>query len=547
MSTTEDTRVAASPTPAGWYPDPWGQHGRRYWDGDDWTGITDDAPVAAPARNRFVRAAVVGAAGLAVVLAAVSFTDRREKLAILAVVLVLPLALANLAQLARVGPALPRSRFASVAAWVLVVSVVAVGGYRGFQRPSTCTDRIAANARLAGCDLSTRDLTTYDLHGADLSGANLSGADLNHVDLAGANLSNATLANTNLSGARLDDTDLRGAVIDGTTLESATLDHAKLADTTLRNVDAAGVRLPGADLTSAQIVGSDLTGGVLRAAALDKTVVDGTTLDGAMFDDATLTDAQWSNVHAPGASLAHADLTRATIKASNLMAVALDGARLQRAVIEDTSFVSGTLTGTDFTDATLTRVAFEQVDLTGAKGLSDQALAGAFSVAPADVASTLSARGLFLDAWGSTYTAAESVCAGTPSPSAATTPANGTWVVVVNQGPTSFEWPTTPPALRYVELVVCVGDTTTADIDECGPYVYADGSPAHPITRYRESVTVRVVNPTTAAVVSEQTFAGPDPDPCPMVVSASTYRMGGDLDVAAVEAGYTQMVAAAGG
>jgi hypothetical protein len=48
MTDAVDAQATPSP-PAGWYPDPSGEHASRYWDGATWTDQTTDAAPAAPA------------------------------------------------------------------------------------------------------------------------------------------------------------------------------------------------------------------------------------------------------------------------------------------------------------------------------------------------------------------------------------------------------------------------------------------------------------------------------------------------------------------
>ena len=42
-----------APTAAGWYPDPSGAAGQRYWDGLAWTDVRVSPPAAEPAERRF--------------------------------------------------------------------------------------------------------------------------------------------------------------------------------------------------------------------------------------------------------------------------------------------------------------------------------------------------------------------------------------------------------------------------------------------------------------------------------------------------------------
>ncbi|WP_433324822.1 TIR domain-containing protein [Spirillospora sp. CA-294931] len=93
-------------------------------------------------------------------------------------------------------------------------------------------------ARLAGEDLSYRDLQEVDLTGADLTDA----------QLVGVNLSRATLRDASLAGARLDEARLTGADLRG-----ADLSRARLARADLRDVAVEGSRWTRAALISSNI------------------------------------------------------------------------------------------------------------------------------------------------------------------------------------------------------------------------------------------------------------------------------------------------------
>lgn len=69
---SSDARLAPSQnTPPGWYPDPWQQTPRRYWDGMAWTGDVDTASayasVATPAKDDPLRMILpIGRSGWAI-------------------------------------------------------------------------------------------------------------------------------------------------------------------------------------------------------------------------------------------------------------------------------------------------------------------------------------------------------------------------------------------------------------------------------------------------------------------------------------------------
>jgi hypothetical protein len=50
MAMSESAAAAAAMAPAGWYADPYGRDGQRYWDGSTWTAHF--APATEPAGSR---------------------------------------------------------------------------------------------------------------------------------------------------------------------------------------------------------------------------------------------------------------------------------------------------------------------------------------------------------------------------------------------------------------------------------------------------------------------------------------------------------------
>ncbi|WP_375539064.1 pentapeptide repeat-containing protein [Actinomadura sp. J1-007] len=99
-----------------------------------------------------------------------------------------------------------------------------------------------------------------DLRGAKLAGEDLSYRDLQEVDLSGADLTDAQLVGANLSRA----------VLRGASLAGARLDEARLAGADLRDADLSRARLARADLRDVAIDGSRWT----RAALIDAALPD---------------------------------------------------------------------------------------------------------------------------------------------------------------------------------------------------------------------------------------------------------------------------------
>jgi uncharacterized protein YjbI with pentapeptide repeats len=487
MSRQGGSTETATPT-TGWYADPLRIHDERYWDGDEWTGDTRDRPV--PVWRWVVRVLLVASGVVAITLSLLSLSESREKLALTAVFIAIPLVIATSVQtvLRHVG----HSRLTPLAlvgmAWIVIVAVVTIASYRGFASYTrlTCLDRIAPSAGLTGCNLAGADLSGYDLQNADLTGADLHNAKLDNVSLGGADLSGANLQGASIVGSFLSNANLQYARLDGARLDASTFDKADLSNASLHRVNGIGTILTAAKLVHADIVDSDLSKAQLGGADLHGAVVQNTSLAEASFDKADLGDATLSSVK-------------------------LDGAHLE-----------------------------------GVHNVTDAQLASALGVDELDVAKRLSDGNLFLEPEASTSATVSTVCAGTPVEGAGTSHTNGAFVVIVNNDLTYTPGPNHVPALRYLDAVACVGPTLSDDIEQCGPYFYNDGSAAHEITRFKETVDVTLVDPATANVLAEQTFASPDPPPCAPTASDSTFTLGTPLDPAAIQAGINDLIATAG-
>src|SRR3954451_12179540 len=250
-----------SSTAPGWYADPLRAHDERYWDGEEWTGDTSDRPV--PARRWAGRGLLVASAAVAVILSLLSFAESREKLALAAVVIAVPLVIATTVQtvLRHYGHSRLTPLGLVALSWVVIVGVVTVASYRGFASYTnlTCLDRIAPSAGLSGCNLAGADLSGYDLQNADFTGADLHNAKLDNVSLGGADLSGADLEGASILGSFLSNTNMQYAKLDGARLDASTVDKADLSNASVHRVNGVGTILTGAKLVAADIVDSDFS------------------------------------------------------------------------------------------------------------------------------------------------------------------------------------------------------------------------------------------------------------------------------------------------
>jgi uncharacterized protein YjbI with pentapeptide repeats len=406
---------------------------------------------------------------------------------------------------------------------VVVAAVGSIGSYRAFVW-STCAERVGAEGNLHSCDLSGRALENADLAKADLSNATLRDTTLSGADMSGARLTNAILERASLSGTNLDHADLSGA----------SLGHAQLNGASLSNATGVDADFSFANLSDANISWANFSGANLSDADLSGTNLTLADLTGANLSGATLTNADLGKAIVANVDLSFADLSDTDLTGADLSGATLSGANVSK---------------TDFTGANLDNVKLEGTKLQGAVGLSDASLSSALNVSRLDLARELSKKHLFLDTRAQITVTVGAACRGQRVPGAGTSRSNGTFVVVLTgngkaraQG---FAVGLEPTAIRYVELVVCVGPVTQETVETCRYHSTADSSLSAPsIRRYLEHRSVRLVSARTGTVIADQTFDSAWPPSCPYTTSYSQTEIHTTLYPGKVRREIASMVAA---
>lgn len=363
----------------------------------------------------------------------------------------------------------------AIAAWTFVampIVYLVVAAARGaFARPAGVGIAaglaivVTATTVMALISCGQRLEPRADLAGCDLTDAEIAGLDLNSANLSDADLSGANLAGTNLASANLTGANLAGARFDETVLINADLQGADLSDT-------------------------DLTRTLLPPASLEGAVLDGTNLQGIDLASVTLA----------GASARGATLRNANLSSADLSGVALEGASLDGATLIDT------------------------------KGLGDDVLAQALGVGPDDLARTLAEQEIRLEDRQEILTALEAACAGrgvsgtTPYPQGAFHP----MAILNERGQSGMEtdraaergWE--PMAVRFAQLVACLGDEEETQIESC-PYS-GEGKFAT-ITRVQNHREFKVVEASTGRTVLQRELEGTMPKPCPFTHFFSDFNL----------------------
>jgi len=493
-----------------------------------------------------IRACVVAAAAGAAVLLFFSFGDFRRWLLIGATALVVPVVVFLVVSAIRVGRWSMGPLALLATAGVIVVAAGSVGSYRAFIW-TTCAERVGPESNLRGCNLSGRELQQSDLAKADLSKATLLDTTLSDSDMSGSKLNGATLESASLSGANLDHADLSGA-----TLTSADLSGATLRNITASRADFSYANLADANLSAADLSGASLAGADLQHSDLSGVDLGSATAASANFSSANLSAADLTGADLSGANLTDADLEKAIGASVNFSSAALSGADLTDADLTGADLSGATVSKTNFTGAILSDVKLDGAKLLGAVGLTDATLSSALNVSRLDLAAELSKKHLFLDSEAAITATVGAACRGRAIPDAGTSRSKGTFVVVLRSNGRSrvsgLAVGPEPTAIRYVELVVCLGPETQNTIESC-PYVIQGGSERAYMRRYDTQQVIRLVNAHTGQEVAEQTLESHRPDSCPFTtpfypVNGQLTPIGTTLETNDVRWGISSMIVA---
>jgi uncharacterized protein YjbI with pentapeptide repeats len=466
-------------------------------------------------------------------------------------ILLTPLAVAAATFAVRRGPEAHR-RLRRGAGAVVVLLVIA-GLTVTTTRVDPC-DLRGPRVVLTGCDLAGRDLRGAnfldgDLRGANLSKAKLAGAvlsgamlteakltraDLGKAVLVEAKLQGAVLRDANLAGANLDRAVLTGATLAGVDLSGASLSKTRLGGVSLEKARLVGASLQGTDLTRANLAGSDLSQARGTQVSLASATLTGATLDGADLGEtdlgvadlsgASLTGTVLSRLRAVGANFSHT-----TLKGTDLRKATLDRATFVGAHLESTNLREASLKDAVMTDVTLSNVALDSAELGGVVDLDDAALAAGLGVDAAKVSRTLSLRSVRFEPPDQVVAQIGPACVGTAAAGTRAFTASAEFhsnVVLNGAGKASDIGPLrqlravavdqkwAPAGLRYAELVTCVDDEGSQQVQDCGNYRNRDTGEVRDVVRLQLSRRIRVVSVASGQTVAERTFQGDVPRSC---------------------------------
>lgn len=153
--------------------------------------------------------------------------------------------------------------------------------------------------------------------------------------------------------------DLRGARFDG----------ASLTATDLMGSNLSGASLVGSDLMHSRLSGANLAGADLTKIQGSRSEFEGADLAGATLIKAVLLRASLRN-----AILSNADLSKAELGRADMSGADLTGANLSYANIARASFAKAVMAAANFDGAYTLLARFEGVDLSAARGMTQDQL-----------------------------------------------------------------------------------------------------------------------------------------------------------------------------
>ncbi|MGH2686610.1 MAG: hypothetical protein ACRDJP_14190, partial [Actinomycetota bacterium] len=158
--------------------------------------------------------------------------------------------------------------------------------------------------------------------------------------------------------------------------------------------------------------------------------------------------------------------------------------------------------------------------LVGARGLDDERLAEALGIDAESLAGTLIEEDVRLEDRPDVLDALGPACGGRGVAGTSAYPAGDfhPMVILSTSGQVGLDtdraldlgWE--PMAVRFAQLVACVGDQDPVEIEICP---YGGGGLFGTITRVRHERDVKVVEAATGRTVFQRSYEGTLPDPCP--------------------------------
>lgn len=250
----------------------------------------------------------------------------------------------------------------------------------------------------------------------------------------------------------------------------------------------------------------------------------GTECRGAKLAGARLVDAELSGADLSGADLANADLSRARLEHADLTGANLAGATLVETDLTDAGVKTADLTGATLKDLRLAEGSY----LLWATGLTRDSLAAGLGVDISQLHRAIAAQRLAPVAAENMESLLSGVCTGTPQPEAMT-PAASASTHALNfvrdrnsQGQGAVATPAnwTAPVLVLAEYVGCLS-TKAVELERCTDQSATSSPSGAGYTRYRQDVTVRILEANTGTERATKVVHGPPPAACRPKVEAA--------------------------
>lgn len=245
----------------------------------------------------------------------------------------------------------------------------------------------------------------------------------------------------------------------------------------------------------------------------------GADLRGEDFSGKDLRDVDFADVNLSDANLSGSDLAGVDLTTTILVGVNLSRVNLSGADLSGVDLTNANLTGADLSNANLSGGKLDLADLSDAKGVTDEMLN-----------SLSSWNGARLESRAVIQVALAEVCKsknGIPQAAQYTESEGLHPIVLLSLSGSSHEWSDRLPenwdplGIRFVELVLCVGDEVERLIETC------EYAPPPDIKRYKYEIMLRLLSARTGELIEKVTLRGSEPRECAQTEISSVTRLTG--------------------